>query len=270
MFNGGSHLNFTPNKSAYFFKTKRPGDRMIKVSNISKSYGKEPVLKNIGFELLEQHTMSILGKSGCGKTTLLKILAGLENCDSGSFTIDGIDMLHMPPQRRGVVYLSQEPLLFPHMTVEQNIGYGLKIRKISQNELVEKVEVMLNELGISEHRNKMPDQLSGGQKQRVAFGRALVINPKVILLDEPFGSLDAHTREDMQALFLKIAELHHITALLVTHDVKEALIMGRKYARLDAGALTVYPDKKAFVAAPENGIEKEVGFWNELMKEHEQ
>ena len=203
---------------------------MIQVESISKSFGQEKVLKEISFSLEAHQTLSILGKSGCGKTTLLKVLAGLEDANSGKFLVEGIDKLQQTPQKRKVVYISQEPLLFPHMSVVDNIAYGLHVRKIKKEIIHEQVDVMLEQLGLREHSNKFPHQLSGGQKQRVAFGRALIVNPTILLLDEPFSSLDTQTREEMQIFFLAIREKYAITAIFVTHDVKEALLMANKNA----------------------------------------
>ncbi|MBT32967.1 MAG: sulfate ABC transporter ATP-binding protein [Thalassobius sp.] len=238
---------------------------MIQVDKISKAYANESVLKQVSFSLEVNQTLSVLGKSGCGKTTLLKILAGLEQADSGCFLVNDYNIIGLPPQQREVVYLSQEALLFPHMNVFENIAYGLKVRKLDKVLINSKTEEMLLQLDLQAHKNKMPHQLSGGQKQRVAFGRALIINPKIILLDEPFSSLDVQTREDIQNLFIQLRAKYNITALFVTHDLKEALKMGNQIARMEKGALKLYESVSEFVQSPDSGVEKEIEFWKNLI-----
>ncbi|MEY3442975.1 MAG: hypothetical protein RLZZ519_1256, partial [Bacteroidota bacterium] len=210
-------------------------------------------------------TLSLLGKSGCGKTTLLKILAGLEQADEGSFKIDGQEMQTRSPQQRGVVYLSQEPLLFPHLSVFENIAFGLRIRKVKESEIKSRVTHLLTQLGIERHGAKSPMALSGGQRQRVAFGRAIIIHPKILLLDEPFGSLDAETRAEMQELFGQLRKSEQITSLFVTHDLREALTMGDQIGRMAGGKITLYRDAQAFLSQPDMQMQKELGFWKNLL-----
>ena len=239
---------------------------MIELQHISKSYGDEQVLRDISAALPPESTLSILGRSGCGKTTLLKVLAGLEQADAGVFLANGHDLLRIPPQQRGVVYLSQEPLLFPHLDVFANLAYGLRVRKESKRAIQQKVEQLVKPLGIGDQLKKMPHQLSGGQKQRVAFGRALMISPQILLLDEPFGSLDADTRHEMQELFLELRRRFRTTALFVTHDLKEALLMGDHIGRMDEGTLRVFPSVEAFIADPHSGVQGELDFWKRIAK----
>ena len=237
---------------------------MIVLENLYKSFNTEPVLNGLSLELPRHNTLSILGRSGCGKSTLLKIMAGLETADSGRFMVHEREMLPLPPGKREVVYLSQEPLLFPHMDVFGNLGYGLKIRKQHRSAIRTRVEEMAGKLGLEDHLAKRPHQLSGGQKQRVSFGRALVINPKIMLLDEPFGSLDTQTRSEMQSLFNTIRKEFNITALFVTHDLKEALLVGDKIAMLQEGTLEIFPSVEAFIKAPGSGAADEINFWNQF------
>jgi ABC-type sugar transport system ATPase subunit len=236
---------------------------MIEVEALCKSYAGERVLSELSFQLSEQQTLSVLGKSGGGKSTLLKIMAGLEEADRGSFRVEQEELLSLPPQERGVVYLSQEPLLFPHLKVADNLAFGLAIRKVPEATIRQKVETLAKQLGLAAHLEKYPAQLSGGQKQRVNFGRALIINPRILLLDEPFGSLDSQTRAEMQALFQKIRQAFAITALFVTHDLKEALLMGDQIGTLVAGQLKVYASPQDFINAPESGAQAEVAFWQQ-------
>ena len=237
---------------------------MIALRDIEKSYTGELVLRKLSFDLPEQHTLSVLGKSGSGKSTLLKIMAGLETADAGTFMVNGHNMMVLPPQKRDVVYLSQEPLLFPHLNVAQNLGYGLQIRKLKRSEIDNKVTTLAEKLGLEDHLLKMPHQLSGGQKQRVNFGRGLIINPGIMLLDEPFGSLDTQTRSEMQDLFKTVSKAYKITSLFVTHDLKEALMMGDQVGIMDAGVLKVYPSIQAFLQSPESGATKELDFWERI------
>jgi len=163
-----------------------------------------------------------------------------------------------------VVYLYQEPLLFPHLDVRGNVGFGLKLRGVAADEREERVEEMLAALELEGQGHKKTGQLSGGQRQRVAFGRALIVQPRLLLLDEPFGNLDAGTRAVMQGLFKRVAARYRITALLVTHDLKEALVMGDRVGTMSAGRLRVYDDLDAFVADPASGVADEVAFWSQI------
>jgi len=236
----------------------------LEVSNISKSYGTREVLLQISFSLEKHKTLSILGKSGCGKSTLLKIIAGVEREDGGHISLNKIDINKLNPDKRNIVYLFQEPLLFPHLSVFENIAFGLHIRKEKKSLLHEKVNAMINSLELKDHIYKMPHQLSGGQKQRVAFGRALIINPPLILLDEPFSSLDVEIRSSMQELYKRIAREFQLTALFVTHDIKEALIMGDAMSYMQDGSLKVYDTKEEFMGDSKTGVQNEINFWNGL------
>ncbi|MEZ4774487.1 MAG: ABC transporter ATP-binding protein [Bacteroidia bacterium] len=238
---------------------------MIKAEDIGKRFGGEIVLNKISFSLSPGTTLSILGKSGCGKTTLLKILAGLLASDEGTFTVNGQNMFALPPQQRGVVYLSQEPLLFPHMNVFDNLAYGLKIRKLEKSTIRAQVTQLASKLELEDHLSKSPEQLSGGQKQRVSFGRALIINPQIMLLDEPFGSLDTQTRVEMQKLFRYVSQSVKMTALFVTHDLKEALTMGDQIALMHRGSLKQYDSVQTLAQDPESGIKAEIDFWKNLL-----
>ncbi len=236
----------------------------LEVKNISKHYHDKVVLSAVNFALPAHVTMSILGKSGCGKSTLLKVIAGIEQQDAGTIELDKKDISAKNPNERNIVYLFQEPLLFPNLSVFENIAFGLRIRKVSKVDIDGNVQQMGASLGLTEHLHKMPHQLSGGQKQRVAFGRALIINPPLILLDEPFSSLDVETRSNMQQLYKSIARQYQITALFVTHDLKEALIMGDTIGYMEGGKMDIFEDKKIFMQDDRTGVKNEVQFWNTL------
>lgn len=235
----------------------------LRIQNINKQFGQEQVLKQLSFDLEERKMLSILGRSGSGKTTLLKVIAGLEQPDAGEIWLEEKVMNDVPPHLRNIVYLYQEPLLFPHLNVFENIAFGLRLRKMDKETIQAKVLEMLDELELSDQAQKMPHQLSGGQRQRVAFGRALIINPKVLLLDEPFGALDSETRQIMQQLLKKIVGLHPITSIFVTHDLKEAIVMGDQIGIMEKGNLNIYHNKKAFINHNES-IKSEIDFWKNL------
>lgn len=237
---------------------------MLTIQNLHKAFHTHTVLDQVSLELPHGQVLAVLGRSGCGKTTLLKAVAGLLTPDGGSINWAGQSMETVPSREREMVYLFQEPLLFPHLTVFENLAYGLRVRKEADTQVQQKVAQMLQELELQEHAQKKPSQLSGGQRQRVAFGRAVIFLPRVLLLDEPFASLDAQTRATMQRLFLRLARKYHITALFVTHDVKEALLVGDRFAYMAAGKLQVYTSKDAFIADPQTGVRDELAFWSAL------
>jgi len=233
------------------------------VQNISKSYGAQPVLRQVSFELAPQKCLSILGKSGSGKSTLLKILAGLEPADSGAFLYQQTNLGALPSRKRGVVYLFQEALLFPYLNVFENIAFGLRLKKKSKSEIKTAVLEMAAALGLNGLEERMPEELSGGQKQRVAFGRALIVHPRLLLLDEPFGALDAHTRKEMQQLFLQVSQKEAITSIFVTHDPKEALVVGDQRALMQDGKLKLYTSEAEFLKDEQTGLPQEIAFWHE-------
>ncbi|HCK21665.1 MAG TPA: sulfate ABC transporter ATP-binding protein [Bacteroidetes bacterium] len=238
---------------------------MMEVRNLAKSYGQQPILRNINLIVEQGKTLAVLGRSGCGKTTLLRIVAGLISPDNGKVLLDGKDMEGVPTHLRNAVYMNQEPLLFPHLTVRQNIAFGLKIRSISVQQIQKEVSTMLEQLGLQDHADKWPDQLSGGQRQRVSFGRAIITQPSVLLLDEPFGNLDTDTRQQMQELFLQLTRTYQTTSLLVTHDLKEAILVGNETAYMEEGELYFYDSPAAFLADPRTGGASELAFWKQYM-----
>lgn len=238
----------------------------LEVKNISVVYDRRPVVHDLSFTLDQHKTLSILGKSGCGKTTMLKAIAGLVPPSSGTISLDGKRMDKLRPSKRNIVYLYQEDLLFPHLNVFENIAFGLRIKKEGEAKVNEAVEQMIVNLELEGQSLKMPHQLSGGQRQRVSFGRAIITNPSLLLLDEPFGSLDAGTRKNMQGLFSSIAEKFQITSLFVTHDLKEAILMGDEIGMMQDGHLRVYKDKPSFLKDANTGVSEELNFWNEISK----
>jgi len=237
---------------------------LLQVKHINKSFGNETVLDDLSLELDSRETLSILGRSGCGKTTLLKTIAGISRPDAGTVRLNGEEVHDMVPHRRNLVYLYQETLLFPHMNAFDNIAFGLRVRNIDEAEVNERTNAMINSLELGGRGEQMPHQLSGGQQQRVAFGRALIINPEVLLLDEPFGNLDVTTRSAMQQLFKRVAGEYRITSLFVTHDLKEAIRMGDRIALMKEGKIKVYDTREDFIGDSESGVTEEIEFWNSL------
>lgn len=233
----------------------------LEIKNLSKKFKSETVLQNVSFSLQQGDLMAVLGRSGSGKTTLLKSLAGLESPDAGQIWVEGKDLSQAPPQARGMVYLYQEPLLFPHLNVFENLAFGLRLKKTDGAQLKTQVTTLLERLGLADQAHKAPHQLSGGQRQRVSFGRALLVQPRLLLLDEPFASLDMEIRAQMQTLFLDLARSYQMTALLVTHDLKEALVMGSRFGLLQEGQLRLYETAADFIADEQTGVQREIAFW---------
>ncbi len=176
----------------------------IQLKNISKHFEGKQVLKDINLFVKEGEMVSLLGPSGCGKTTTLKILAGLIEPDCGDILINGDSVLNIPVERRGVVIVFQDYLLFPHMTVEENVAFGLKMAKVKKSKRIKRVRDMIDLVQLNGHEKKYPRELSGGQRQRVAIARALAIEPRVLLLDEPFSNLDTRLRETMREFVCQI------------------------------------------------------------------
>jgi ABC-type sugar transport system ATPase subunit len=236
----------------------------LKAEHITKSFGDEQVLDDLSLQLNPGETLSILGRSGCGKTTLLKILGGLEIPDSGQVLINGNNVQELRPQDRDIVYLYQEALLFPHLDIFENIAFGLRLRDFPEEDIAARTNEMIDRLGLSGMAEKMPHQLSGGQQQRVSFGRALITNPSVLLLDEPFGSLDADTRNNMQQFFTDIASEFDITAIFVTHNVKEAMLMGDRIGTLSKGKLSIFDSVNEFINSDNSIVQDEIAFWKSI------
>lgn len=209
----------------------------IELKDISKKFDDKIVLNDINIIVNEGEMVSLLGPSGCGKTTILKILAGLISPDHGDILFKGESVLKIPTEKRGAVIVFQDYLLFPHLTIEENIGFGLKMAKVNKIKSKERVKEMINLVQLNGHERKYPKELSGGQKQRVAIARALAIEPKVLLLDEPFSNLDTRLRETMREFVSNIQKKLKITTILVTHDKEEALMTSNKIAVMLGGEI---------------------------------
>ncbi len=207
----------------------------VKIQSLTKTFGSFTAVSSVDLEIYEGELFSLLGGSGCGKSTLLRMLAGFDPPTSGNIFIDGADMAGVPPYQRPVNMMFQSYALFPHMTVEQNVAYGLKQDKVPKEKIAERVDQMLSIVELSQFAKRKPHQLSGGQRQRVALARALVKNPKVLLLDEPLGALDKRLREQTQFELMNIQERLGITFIVVTHDQEEAMTLSSRIAVMDQG-----------------------------------
>lgn len=208
---------------------------ILRLENIYKTFDSTPVLKGIHLDVEEGEFITLLGSSGCGKTTTLRIIAGLEQADKGRVWLNGEDITELAPNKRNVNTVFQNYALFPHMSVAENIGYGLKIRKAPKAEITEKVEKMLRLVQLEGFGERMPDQLSGGQRQRVAIARAVINEPGVLLLDEPLGALDLKLRRQMQQELKRIQKQLGITFIYITHDQEEAINMSDRIAVMREG-----------------------------------
>jgi spermidine/putrescine transport system ATP-binding protein len=210
---------------------------IVTLENVAKSYGTFTALHNINLEIGAGEFVTLLGPSGCGKTTTLRLIGGFETADKGRITLAGADVTQEPPYRRDINTVFQDYALFPHMTVAENVGYGLTVRanRRPREERVQRVREALALVGLADKADRMPQQLSGGQRQRVAMARALVRQPKVLLLDEPLSALDVKLREAMQVELKHLHQKLGITFLMVTHDQEEALVLSNRIAVMKDG-----------------------------------
>src|SRR4030095_6848001 len=209
----------------------------LSISHVTKQFGETVVVDSFNLDIEKGEFVSFLGPSGCGKTTTLRMVAGFEISTSGQIMLDGKDITDKAPNQRNVGMIFQAYALFPNMTVAQNIGFGLRVRKESQSAVKERVQEMVNLIGLEKHANKYPYQLSGGQQQRVSLARALAIRPDVLLLDEPLSALDAKIRVSLRSEIRAIQKRLGITAIFVTHDQEEALSISDRIVVMNVGVI---------------------------------
>jgi sulfate transport system ATP-binding protein len=195
----------------------------ISVRNVTKRFGEFVALDNVSVEIPDGSLTALLGPSGGGKSTLLRIIAGLEQPDSGSVEISGNDLTNTPPQRRNIGFVFQHYAAFKHLTVARNVAFGLEIRKRPKAEIKQRVKELLELVHLEQFGDRYPSQLSGGQRQRMALARALAVQPEVLLLDEPFGALDAQVRKELRTWLRRLHDEVHVTTVFVTHDQEEAM-----------------------------------------------
>ena len=224
----------------------------VSIKNLTKVYPglTVPSLDNLSLEINSGSLTALLGPSGCGKTTTMKMIAGLLDQTSGDVTFDGTSILQEKPENRGVVMVFQNHLLFPYMNVQDNIGFGLKMRNVHKDEIFNRVIKMLDLVKLPNMENRMPKELSGGQQQRVALARALIVQPRVLLLDEPLSNLDAHLRFEMRDLIRNLQQSMGITTIFVTHDQEEAVVLADQVALILDGKLKQYAQPDVFYKKP--------------------
>src|SRR6201997_1476083 len=230
------------------------GDLAIVVRDAYKRYGEFVALDHVDFVVPTGSLTALLGPSGSGKSTLLRAIAGLDQPDTGTITINGRDVTGVPPQRRGIGFVFQHYAAFKHLTVRDNVAFGLKIRRRPKAEIAEKVDNLLEVVGLSGFQTRYPSQLSGGQRQRMALARAPAVDPQGLLLDEPFGALDAKVREDLRAWLRRLHDEVHVTTVLVTHDQSEALDVADRIAVLNKGRIEQVGSPTEVYDMPANGF----------------
>ena len=210
-------------------------DTLLSLQHISKNFGEGDVLRDISLDVARGEFVTLLGASGCGKTTTLRIISGLETPDEGTVLLDGRDVTALPPERRPVNTVFQSYALFPHMNVEKNVAYGLRVRRMDKASIEKRVREMLELVQMADFAKRMPSQLSGGQRQRIAIARALAPEPELLLLDEPLGALDLQLRRQMQLELKRLQKKLGITFIYITHDQEEALNMSDLIAVMNGG-----------------------------------
>jgi sulfate/thiosulfate transport system ATP-binding protein len=210
---------------------------MITVEALNKSFGDYKALDDVSLQVGEGSLTALLGPSGSGKSTLLRVIAGLEAPDSGRVVIDGEDATPLPAQRRGIGFVFQHYAAFKHMTVRDNVAFGLKVRKWPKEKVAARVRELLGLVHLEGYMDRYPSQLSGGQRQRMALARALAVEPRVLLLDEPFGALDAKVRQELRAWLRRLHDEVHVTTIFVTHDQEEAMDVAEQIVVMNDGRI---------------------------------
>jgi sulfate transport system ATP-binding protein len=225
---------------------------MISVANVTKRFGSHVALEDVSVEVPDGSLTVLLGPSGSGKSTLLRAIAGLDEPDSGTISIAGADVTGVPPQRRDIGFVFQHYAAFKHMTVRSNIAFGLKVRKRPKAEIAKRVDELLSIVGLDTYADRYPSQLSGGQRQRMALARALAVEPKVLLLDEPFGALDAKVRGELRSWLRRLHDEVGATTVLVTHDQDEAMEIADRVVVLHSGHVEQVGAPQAIYEQPAN------------------
>jgi sulfate transport system ATP-binding protein len=224
----------------------------IEVRGVSKRFGDFVALDDVNVSLPTGQLTALLGPSGGGKSTLLRIIAGLDTADTGTVAIEGVEATHLPPQKRNVGFVFQHYAVFKHMTVAKNVAFGLEIRKRPRAEVAARVNELLELVHLSQFANRLPSQLSGGQRQRMALARALAVSPSVLLLDEPFGALDAKVRKELRDWLRRLHEEVHVTTVFVTHDQEEALEVADEIVVINGGRVEQVGSPDELYDAPAN------------------
>ncbi|GAA1955037.1 TOBE-like domain-containing protein [Nocardioides panacihumi] len=224
----------------------------IEVNNVTKKYGDFVALDDVSVKIPTGQLTALLGPSGGGKSTLLRVIAGLDSADTGAVTIEGTDATKLPPQKRNVGFVFQHYAVFKHMSVAKNVAFGLEIRHRPKAEIKQRVGELLELVHLSQFAHRMPSQLSGGQRQRMALARALAVEPKVLLLDEPFGALDAKVRKELRDWLRRLHDEVHVTTVFVTHDQEEALEVADEIVVINQGRVEQIGAPDTLYDAPAN------------------
>lgn len=227
---------------------------LVNLKNITKAYDGQTILDDLNLYIKENEFLTLLGPSGCGKTTTLRILGGFEQPDKGTVIFEGQDITHLPPNKRNLNTVFQKYALFTHMTIADNIAFGLKIKNKSKAYIDDKIKYALKLVNLDGYEKRMPDTLSGGQQQRIAIARAIVNEPKLLLLDEPLGALDLKLRQDMQYELIRLKNELGITFIYVTHDQEEALTMSDTIVVMNQGYIQQIGSPEKIYNEPENAF----------------
>lgn len=236
----------------------------IDITGVNKNFGDFVALQDVNVSIPTGQLTALLGPSGGGKSTLLRIIAGLDTADSGTISIEGVDATKLPPQKRNVGFVFQHYAVFKHMTVAKNVSFGLEIRKRPKAEVAERVDELLKLVHLSQFAHRLPSQLSGGQRQRMALARALAVEPTVLLLDEPFGALDAKVRKELRDWLRRLHDEVHVTTVFVTHDQEEALEVADEIVVINEGRVEQIGTPDELYDAPANDFV--MGFLGEVTK----
>lgn len=243
----------------------RSADGELEIRGLVKRFGSITAVRDVALEVAKGEFVSLLGPSGCGKTTILNIIAGFLHPDAGFVRLGGADIVRTPPHRRDTAMVFQNYALFPHMTVQDNIAFGLRMRKVSAADIPRRIREALELVRLPHLESRYPRQLSGGQQQRVALARALVIRPRILLLDEPLSNLDARLREEMRVELKEIQQQTGITTLFVTHDIQEAFSLSDRVAVMNAGQIEQVGAPAAIYSSPKSPfVASFLGFANAL------
>ena len=240
----------------------------VVVKGLSKHFGASKVFEDLSFAIEEGEFITLLGPSGCGKSTLLRCLAGLEAPDAGSIFVNGEDITHTKPQKRGIGMVFQSYALFPNMTAAENIAFGLKMQGLEKNEILHRVAQAIRTVELTNNEKKYPNQLSGGQRQRVALARALVVKPRILLLDEPLSALDARIRRNLRDEIRSIQREMQLTTIFVTHDQEEAMTMSDRIFLMNKGQFVQKGTPEEVYLSPATEFAARfIGSYNLLTKE---
>ena len=229
---------------------------LVRLENVEKSFGNKKIIRDLSLDIYEGEFLTLLGPSGCGKTTVLRMISGLETVTAGRVFLDGLDVTDIPAAKRPVNTIFQNFALFPHLTVWDNVAFGLKMKKVPPREAARRIKSALRTVHLTGYESRLPSQLSGGQQQRVAIARGIVMNHKILLLDESLASLDLKLKREMQTELKKLQQTLGMTFVYVTHDQDEALTMSDRIAIMNSGRIVQLGTPEDIYAHPKNDFVK--------------